>query len=140
MRELTDVVDSGVMSRFGGTKVGQFEYEFATNLPRFTVKIRQGRHYISAEKLAIEGGKPVRNKPLPDGNKIGEEAFRELADVVDSGVMSRFGGTKVGQFEYEFAESYGAKCDIASASSTAGLRIAIGMLIPHCVMRSTYKV
>ena len=73
MRELTDVVDSGVMSRFGGTKVGQFEYEFATNLPRFTVKIRQGRHYISAEKLAIDGGEPIWNKPLSDGYKLGKE-------------------------------------------------------------------
>ena len=92
------------------------------------------------EKLAIDGGKPVWNKSPPDGSKFGEEELRELTDVVDSGAMSRFGGTKVGQFEYEFAESYGAKCDIASASSTASLRIAIGMSIPHCVTRSTYKV
>ena len=85
---------------------------------------------MSEEKLAIDGGNPIRNKPLPDGNKFGEEELRELTDVVESGVMSRFGGTKVEQFEDKFAEIHGAKYGIASASGTASLHIAVGMLNP----------
>ncbi|MDE0301251.1 MAG: DegT/DnrJ/EryC1/StrS family aminotransferase [Candidatus Poribacteria bacterium] len=82
------------------------------------------------ENLAIDGGKPIRNKPLPDGNKFGREELRELTDVIDSGVMSRFGGTKVEQFENEFAGIHGAKYGIASSSGTASLHIAVGMLNP----------
>ena len=85
---------------------------------------------MSQERLAIEGGTPVRQIPLPDGNKVGGEELRELTDVIDSGVMSRFGGTKVEQFEDEFAEIHGAKYGIASASGTASLHIAVGMLNP----------
>lgn len=57
----------------------------------------------------IDGGKPIWNKPLPDGSKFGEEELRELTDVVNLGVMSRFGRTKVEQFEDEFAEIHGTK-------------------------------
>ena len=77
-------------------------------------------------------GKPVRNRSPSDRYKFGNEVLRELTYVIDSGVMSRSGGTRVGQFEYEFAEIYGAKCGIASASSTSSLHIAIGMLHPSC--------
>ena len=82
------------------------------------------------EKLAINGGTPVRKIPLPDGNKVGAEELKELIDVIDSGVMSRFGGTKVEQFENEFAEIHGARYGIASTSGTASLHIALGMLNP----------
>ena len=85
---------------------------------------------MSDKKLAIDGGTPVRKTPLPDGNKFGKEELRELTDVVNSGTMSRFGGTKVEQFENEFAEIHGAKYGIASSSGTASLHIAIGMLNP----------
>ena len=44
--------------------------------------------------------------------------------------MSRFGRTKVEQFEHEFAEIHGAKYGIASSSGTASLHIATGMLNP----------
>ncbi len=82
------------------------------------------------EKLAIDGGKPIRDKPLPDGNKVGNEELQHLTDVIESGVMTRFGGTKVDQFENEFAEIHGAKFAIASSSGTASLHIAVGMLNP----------
>ena len=85
---------------------------------------------MSEKKLAMDGGTPVRKTPLPDGSKFGKEELRQLTDVVNSGTMSRFGGTKVEQFENEFAEIHGAKYGIASSSGTASLHIAIGMLNP----------
>ena len=82
------------------------------------------------EKLATDGGKPIRNKPLPDGNKFGKGELNELTDVIDSRMMSRFGGTKVEQFEHESVETHSTKYGIASPSGTASLHIAIGMLDP----------
>ena len=82
------------------------------------------------DKLAIDGGTPVRKIPLPDGNKVGKEELKELIDVIDSGKMSRFGGTKVEKFEDEFAEIHGSKYSIASSSGTASLHVAIGMVDP----------
>ena len=73
---------------------------------------------------------PVRKIPLLDGNKFGKEELRELTDVIDSGVMSRFGGTKVEQFEHESVETHSTKYGIASPSGTASLHIVIGMLDP----------
>jgi len=83
---------------------------------------------MSEEKLAIDGGMPVRKRPLPGGNKFGKEELKELTDVIYSGQMFRFGGTKVEQFEKEFAEIHGAKYAIASTSGTASLHIGVGML------------
>jgi len=51
-----------------------------------------------SEKLAIHGGEPVRTRPFPSGKKVGKDELKELVDVIDSGQLFRWGGTKVSTF------------------------------------------
>ena len=83
---------------------------------------------MSKSDLAINGGKPVRTRPLTGGKKVGKEELKELVDVIDSGMLFRWGGTKVEQLEKEFAKFLGVKHGIASTSGTAALHVAVGML------------
>ncbi len=84
----------------------------------------------SKKRLAIDGGEKTRTTPLPDGKKVGAEELKELTDVIESGQMFRWGGTKVIQFEKEFAELYGVKHAVASSSGTASIHVALGMIDP----------
>jgi len=83
-----------------------------------------------SDKLAIHGGEPVRTRPFTSGNKVGKEELKELIDVIDSGAMNRWGGTKVVAFEEEFGAIHGAQHAIASTSGTAAIHIGVGMVNP----------
>ena len=91
------------------------------------------------EKLAINGGTPVRAKDdlFPAYNTIGEEEKKAAMRVLDSGVISRYlgcwdpdfyGGDEVKAFEFEWAKKFGVKHAIAMNSATSGLIAAIGAL------------
>jgi len=82
------------------------------------------------ERLAIDGGRPVRTTPFPSGKKVGAEELKEVTEVIESGNLFRFGGTKVAQFEKEFAALLGVKHAVASTSGTAAIHVAVGMLNP----------
>ncbi|MBI3287915.1 MAG: DegT/DnrJ/EryC1/StrS family aminotransferase, partial [Elusimicrobia bacterium] len=45
-------------------------------------------------KLALHGGKPIREKPFPLYNSIGEEERKAVLEVLDSGILSDFVGAK----------------------------------------------
>lgn len=82
------------------------------------------------EKLAIEGGEPVRRDPWPRRVQFGEEELNAVAEVVrdsmrDSGKLWRKGGTRTEEFEAEFAKFYGSKHAAASSSGTASIHLAI---------------
>ncbi|MGD9494860.1 MAG: DegT/DnrJ/EryC1/StrS family aminotransferase [Armatimonadota bacterium] len=83
-----------------------------------------------SEKLAIHGGEPVRTRPFTGGNKVGKEELKELVDVIYSGSMFRWGGTKVVAFEEEFAAIHGAQYATASTSGTSAIHVAVGMVNP----------
>ncbi|NLO06455.1 MAG: DegT/DnrJ/EryC1/StrS family aminotransferase [candidate division WS1 bacterium] len=83
-----------------------------------------------SETLAINGGQPVRTRPFPSEGKVGKEELKELVDVIDSGAMNRWGGTKVVAFEEEFADIHGAEWSVASTSGTAAIHVAMGMVNP----------
>lgn len=85
--------------------------------------------------LALLGGKPVRTKPFPAHNPIGEEEKKAVCEVLDSGVLSRFlgawhkdfyGGERVQEFERAWAAFVGAKHAVSVNSNTSGLFAAIG--------------
>lgn len=83
-----------------------------------------------AEELAIEGGEPVRKKPLPttndiSGRNLGEEELRLVKEVIDSGKLFKYGGTKVKELEKRFAEHFGMRHAIAATSGTAALHAAL---------------
>ena len=84
----------------------------------------------SKRRLAINGGEQSRTTPLPDGNKVGAEELRELTDVIESGQLFRWAGTKVVQFEKKFAELHGVKHAVASSSGTSSIHVALGMIDP----------
>ena len=86
-------------------------------------------------KLAINGGKPIRSKPFPRPNSIGEEEKKAVLEVLNSGILSKFlgswtpdfyGGPRVKQFEKEWAEYFGVKNAISVNSATSGLYASVG--------------
>ena len=69
-------------------------------------------------QLAILGGEPVRTKPFPRYNTIGNEEKRAVNEVMDSGNLSQFlgtwsddfyGGPRVRKLEREWAEYFGVR-------------------------------
>ncbi len=75
-------------------------------------------------KLAIKGGKPVREKPFPSWPIYGEEEYKALKEVLESGVWG-IGGKKKIEFEKKFAEYHGVDYGIAVTSGTAALEISL---------------
>ena len=89
------------------------------------------------EKLAILGGTPVREKPFASYNYIGKEESRAAANVIKSGVLSKFlgcwsddffGGPKIRELEKKWASYIGAKYAITVNSCTSGLHAACGAI------------
>ena len=88
------------------------------------------------DKLALEGGTPVRERPLPEGWPggwlIGEEEKKEVLEVLESKSLFRHYGPnllrKVDKLEKEYAEYMGAKYALAVSSGTAALIVALAGL------------
>ncbi|KQC04397.1 MAG: hypothetical protein APR53_03365 [Methanoculleus sp. SDB] len=86
-------------------------------------------------KLALNGGTPVRNEAFPRYVTIGEEEKRAVMEVLDSTVLSKFlakwspdyyGGPKVRQLEREWAEYFRVRHAVSVNSATSGLYTAVG--------------
>jgi len=74
----------------------------------------------SEEKLAIEGGRPVRQTFLPYGHQsIDEEDIQAVVSVLQSDWITT--GPKVVEFEEAFAGRVGAKHAVTFSSGTAAL-------------------
>ncbi len=87
---------------------------------------------IPSDRLAIEGGDPVRSTPLPGKDRsMGQDEIDELSEVIRSGQLGRHGGTKVKELERAFAERYGVKHAIAVSSGSAADHTAIAMIDPE---------
>jgi len=75
------------------------------------------------ERLAIEGGEPVRGKILPYGQQwIDDEDIASVIEVLKSDWITQ--GPKVDEFESKVAEYCGAKYAVAVSSGTAALHAA----------------
>lgn len=81
-------------------------------------------------ELAIKGGPKARSSPFPDVRDLGKEELKELVDVIFSQRLNRVGGSKVQEFEGQFARTYGVKHGIASTSGTSSIHVAIGAINP----------
>src|SRR5579864_2887774 len=76
------------------------------------------------EALAIFGGAPVRNTPLPYGRQsIADDDIQAVVDVLRSDWLTT--GPKVGEFEGAFAATVGAKYAVSFSSGTAALHAAV---------------
>lgn len=87
------------------------------------------------EKLAVNGGRPIREKPFPSHRTTGEAEKKAVIDVMDSGILSEFmgsnnkhflGGTYVRAFEKKWSERFQIKYTVSVNSATSGLYAAIG--------------
>jgi 8-amino-3,8-dideoxy-alpha-D-manno-octulosonate transaminase len=92
-----------------------------------------------AEKLAIDGGTPVRTKRLPLGRGIsvlGEEERAAVVEVLESRSLFRYYGPKllkkVEAFEQALAGSSGARYAVGLSSGTAALRAGLAALGVGC--------
>ena len=75
---------------------------------------------MTTDKLAIEGGTPVRDTPLPYGrHEVTEEDIEAVTAAMRDPLLTR--GPKVAAFEEAVAEKVGAKHGIAYTSGTAAL-------------------
>lgn len=89
-----------------------------------------------ANRLAIEGGAPVRTEPLPwelpGANWIGEEEYELVGRVVRARSPFRFYGPDpqhmVETLEREWRETFGHRHALAVSSGTAALSIALSAL------------
>lgn len=76
------------------------------------------------QKLAIEGGQPVRSTFLPFGRPcIGQEEVDEILETLESGWIGT--GPKAARFEKMFAEYVGSSHALAVNSCTAALHLSI---------------
>lgn len=87
--------------------------------------------------LAILGGLPVRETPVPHYNTIGAEEKKAVMDVLDSGELSGFiaypgkefwGGPRVQALEARFREMFGVKHALSVNSATSGLHAALSAM------------
>jgi len=75
------------------------------------------------QELAINGGKPVRDKLLPYGHQwIDDDDIAPVSEILHSDWITQ--GPKVAEFEEEFAKYIGARYAIAVNSGTAALHAA----------------
>lgn len=88
---------------------------------------------MATERLAINGGTPVRTAPFPvigdsSGREIGNEELALLEQVVHSGALNRNNGKMVLQFEEKFARMLGVEYATASTSGTSSIHVAVGAI------------
>ncbi len=88
---------------------------------------------VGIERLAIDGGTPVRSTPLPGerGRQMGQAEIDALTQVIQSGQLGRHGGTQVKELERQFAELYGVKYALAVSSGTAAVHTCVATINPE---------
>ena len=86
-------------------------------------------------KLAIHGGRPLRETSFPTYVTLGEEEKRAVMEVMDSQVLSDFlgtwsdkfyGGSRVQALERAWEVHFGVKHAVSVNSATSGLYAAMG--------------
>ncbi len=75
--------------------------------------------------LAIFGGKPVREKPIPPWPIFREEYSEKLLDVLRNGGFSELTGEISDEFAERFAEKMGAKYGLTVSNGTSAIHLAL---------------
>jgi len=83
---------------------------------------------VRSDKLAVEGGAPVRREELPLEPDITDEEIQAVLEVMRSKRLSQLAGNYVEDFEIEFARYIGTKYAIAVNSGTSALSLAVAAL------------
>jgi dTDP-4-amino-4,6-dideoxygalactose transaminase len=77
------------------------------------------------DALAIDGGAPVRTKPMPRWPAPGEEEIAAVTDVLRGGGLNYWTGSEGRGLEREYAEALGRRHGIAVANGTLALELAL---------------
>lgn len=80
------------------------------------------------QRLAIDGGAPVRSRPLPPWPHYSSEQVEAARRVLESGRVNYWTGTECRQFEEEFAAYHGGGHAISLANGTLALELALRIL------------
>ena len=83
---------------------------------------------MSEIKPAIEGGKPIREKPISAFPKFSEDEINAVIEVLKSGKLTMLVGEVTRKFEDEFAKIHGVKHAIAVSNGTVALHVALRAL------------
>jgi len=83
------------------------------------------------QKLAIDGGKPVRTEPFPARTPFGDEEAGEVLDALRSQNLFYPTGKKVYEFVNAFSELYGVRHVVPSTSGTSAIHVAVGTVNPE---------
>lgn len=78
--------------------------------------------------LAIDGGAPVNERPMPPWPHFDDEMIVAASDVLRSGRVNYWTGTECREFEREYAEYAGTRRAIAVANGTVSLELALAAL------------
>lgn len=83
---------------------------------------------MAAERLAIDGGTPVRTRPFGATHDFGAEGIAALTAVINSGSVGK--GPKIREFETAFASKNGVKYAMTVTSGTAAMHTCVGSINP----------
>ena len=87
-----------------------------------------GRLEKPPDRLALEGGTPVRKQPFAPWPVFAEDEIEAVAAVLRSGKANYWTGEQSQEFEREFARFVGVKYALALANGTAALELALHAL------------
>jgi dTDP-4-amino-4,6-dideoxygalactose transaminase len=101
-----------------------------------STEVSMAKRMVIAERLAVDGGAPVRAEPMPRRIVVGEDERRAVMALFDremsqGGGFDRYGGTEVDAYEREFAAYLGTRYATAVSSGTAAIHSALGALRPE---------
>lgn len=80
------------------------------------------------EQLAIHGGTPVRTQPFGATHDFGEDDIAAVSEVLRTGKIGK--GSRVAQFESEFAAKHGVKHAVAVNSGTSAMHVCVAAINP----------
>ncbi len=80
---------------------------------------------MTASKLALLGGTPVRNRTFTAWPIFGKPEEKRLLRTLHSGKWGKLNGPEVAEFEQRFATMHGCKHGIGVVNGTVSLRIAL---------------
>lgn len=80
---------------------------------------------MATGELAINGGEPVKRKPLPDWPVFDDREIQAVTDVIKSRQWWRVSGTEVRRFEEEFAAYHQGQHALAITTGTQALEVAL---------------
>lgn len=81
-----------------------------------------------SEKLAVDGGQPLRTRPFPSWPVWDEREEKLLLQVLHSGRWGSLNGERVHEFEARFAQFQGARHALCVTNGTSALEIALRAL------------